>query len=138
MFEIACAADQVANVYAQFRKDHSEAEWRRIEWLPSGHLLVPDDLVAAVQACDLAKAPVPQTVALWQARAALRMAGLFAQIDTYVQAHMNDQPALYEAWEYGNQVSRSGAFVAALAGPELGLSDVQVDDLFRAAAAIQG
>lgn len=81
--------------------------------------------------------PVPYEVALWQARSATKAAGLFDAIDAYVEAHKIDNPILWEAWNMGNTVSRRGVFVTSI-GPQLGLTDIQIDDLFRAAADIRG
>jgi hypothetical protein len=77
--------------------------------------------------------PVPESVALWQARAALASAGLLEKAQAAIAAA---PAAVSTAWEYGNTISRASPTIAAL-GEALGLSSAQIDDLFRQAAAIQ-
>jgi len=74
--------------------------------------------------------PVPMRVTLAQARAALIAAGLFDTINAYVTS--SNDATLKTAWEYSNTVSRHGHFVTTMA-PVFGLTDAQLDDLFRAA-----
>lgn len=78
--------------------------------------------------------PVPVEVQLWQARAVLDQMGLLATVNAAVAASENG--ALKAVWEYGNVITRSSPGLAALA-EALGLTDAQVDDLFRAAAALE-
>ncbi len=78
--------------------------------------------------------PVPQQVTNYQARAALLAAGLFDQVDAAVKAQ-GTTSAAFQAWEYANNVYRNSPLIAGL-GAALGLSAQQIDDLFRAAAAI--
>lgn len=77
---------------------------------------------------------VPAQVALWQARAVLDQMGLLATVNAAVAA--SESPALRAVWEYGNVITRDSPGLAALA-EALGLTDAQVDDLFRAAAALE-
>ena len=77
--------------------------------------------------------PVPQQVALWQARAVLTSAGVFAQADAAIRAA--GVPAASALWDYGNVIDRGSPTLAAL-GAALGLQAAQIDDLFRQAAAI--
>lgn len=76
--------------------------------------------------------PVPQEVALWQARAALAAAGL---LDAATAAVQSAGGAIAAAWEYGNVIRRDAPSIAAL-GAALNLSSDQIDDLFRNAAAV--
>ena len=76
--------------------------------------------------------PVPEEVPQWQARTALLRAGLLTQIEAAV-AQASQEVKI--AWEYAPNIRRDSAFVAAMAAA-LGLTDQQLDDLFRAAAAI--
>lgn len=78
--------------------------------------------------------PVPAQVALWQARAALAQQGLLDAASAKVAASGN--PVLTAVWEYGNVITRASPGLALLAGA-LGLTEAQVDDLFRAAAALE-
>lgn len=78
---------------------------------------------------ELLLPPVPQSVTPLQARRALRQAGLIDQVNTAAAA----SPETKDAWEFASSVERNSVFVATLA-TALGLSDSQVDDLFRIAA----
>jgi hypothetical protein len=75
---------------------------------------------------------VPGSVSPRQARLALLRAGLLDQVEMAIKA--GTKQAQIE-WEFGLEVRRDHEWLAAVAG-QLGLSDAQVDDLFRAAAAL--
>jgi hypothetical protein len=80
--------------------------------------------------------PVPDSIAMWQARVALSRAGKLALIQPAIDAL--PEPAKTEAniqWEYSNTVQRHNGFVSQLA-PALGLTDAQIDALFIAGAAL--
>lgn len=78
--------------------------------------------------------PVPECVEMWQARAALKLAGYYEAADAAITASGN--AALIEAWTNGNHFTRASSAIAALSAM-LGLSAAQVDGLFRSAASIQ-
>jgi len=78
--------------------------------------------------------PVPVEAQLWQARAVLDQMGLLATVNAAVAASEN--PALRAVWEYGNVITRDSPGLADLAAA-LGLTDEQVDNLFRAAAVLK-
>ncbi len=82
--------------------------------------------------------PVPDAVTNYQARTALIEAGVFAKADAALrgadQTVAANQIAL-QAWDYANQFFRNQPIIAAMQAL-LGLSDAQVDDLFRAAAQV--
>lgn len=78
--------------------------------------------------------PVPPSVTMRQARLALLGAGLLSSVESAIDAM--SEPASSAArieWDYSNEVQRHNGVVAAL-GPALGLSDAQIDALFRTAA----
>ncbi len=81
---------------------------------------------------------VPDAVTNYQARTALINAGLFTKADAALrgadQTVAANQIAL-QAWDYANQFFRDQPIIAAMQAV-LGLSDAQVDDLFRAAAQV--
>lgn len=77
--------------------------------------------------------PVPQSVTLFQGRAALIRTGHFGAVKAFAQAEGGE---VWEAFEYANHWYRHGAFVTQLA-PQLGLTEADVDDLFRLAATIE-
>lgn len=99
--------------------------------------------------------PVPAEVTNWQARAVLRRTflpdapdtSLFTRTDRLLREARNAASTLpesdprrmradleWQAWEQANVFSRSGALLSGL-GARFGLTEAQVDDLFRAAAA---
>ena len=73
--------------------------------------------------------PVPDSVTPLQARRALLAAGKLDAVNAAVAA--GDQETRL-AWEFSASVERNSQFVAALAAA-IGLSDAEVDNLFRAA-----
>lgn len=80
--------------------------------------------------------PVPDAVSQRRARLALLHAGLLEQAQTIIDSLPEPQrtAALIE-WEYATHISRHNDLVATLT-PALGLSEEDVDNLFRAAAQI--
>lgn len=73
-------------------------------------------------------------VSRFQARAALRAAGLLDQVEAMVQA--SGDPLRIDAWAEAVEIRRLSPMIVDL-GAALGLSDEQIDDLFRAASAIE-
>jgi hypothetical protein len=80
--------------------------------------------------------PVPEVVTMRQARLALLGAGLLAQVNTAV-ANMpgTDGDAARIEWEFSSTVERHRPLVLSLI-TALGLTDAQLDELFRQAAAL--
>lgn len=79
---------------------------------------------------------VPSSVTMYQARVAIRRAGLLAEVVAAFDALPEPQRAeALDAWEFKTTVSRDSQFLIAVAAV-LGLTDAQVDELFAAAAAI--
>ena len=74
--------------------------------------------------------PFPPISAI-QARLALLEAGLLADVEMAVASN----PATFLAWEYATQIDRDSPILAAVAS-ELGLTQDQVDALFRRALAL--
>lgn len=82
------------------------------------------------------KAKVPARVTMRQARLALLGAGLLGNVDTAVNALPSPQKeAARIEWEYSQEVQRHNGFVSVLA-PALGLSDLQIDQLFVTAGGL--
>lgn len=77
--------------------------------------------------------PVPEAVTARQARLALLGAGVLPMVDAALAAiaGVEGEAARIE-WEYALEIRRDSPLIGALA-PMLGLTDGQVDDLFRAA-----
>jgi hypothetical protein len=76
---------------------------------------------------------VPDTVALWQAKAALSAAGLLTQADAAIAAANNSVLTLF--WATAANLDRASPTLATLAGA-LNLSSAQVDQLFIQAAGV--
>ena len=85
---------------------------------------------------------VPPSITNFQCRAILMQTPnpadsaqtLFQVVDAAIQA-MGATTAAYQAWEYANEVTRSGSLVEQMAAT-LGVSSAEVDRLFIAASAI--
>jgi hypothetical protein len=97
---------------------------------PPGHTLVP---MAEAPAQSVDTLPVPAEVTNFQARAALRRAGLLEQVHAALLAAGGEA---WDAWEYANHISRGSALVRSFAA-QLGLTEAQIDDMFRGAALIE-
>ena len=78
--------------------------------------------------------PVPATVTMRQARLALLDLELLSSIDEAINTMPEpDKTKAKIEWEYAAVVERNSDWVSDL-GQQLGLSDAQIDDLFRLAA----
>lgn len=86
---------------------------------------------------DAPASPVPEAVQMAQARLALLDANLLSQVDAAIDAIPD--PTQREAsrieWEYRTEVYRNSQLVLSL-GAALGLTDNQIDELFRQAAGL--
>lgn len=145
--------------FAQLRRDHPDVSFPRT---PSEDLLesygvlqvtetappatvsgetpraLPPALVDGVwtQQWEIVPSPVPVTVSMRQARLALLGAGMLIAVDTAIAGMPSPQKeAAQIEWEYATEVRRNSPLIAAL-GPALGLSEEQIDGLFRAAAVL--
>lgn len=79
-------------------------------------------------------APVPESVSKFQAKAALLQAGLLDSVEAMMAAPQT--PAVAKlAWSDAQEFRRTSPTVAAMTAA-LGLSEGQIDDLFRVAAGI--
>jgi predicted amidohydrolase YtcJ len=80
--------------------------------------------------------PVPASVTMRQARLALHATGKLTAVEAAIDA-LSDPPktAARIEWDFSNEVQRHNGFVASLA-PALGLTEQQLDDLFRLAATL--
>lgn len=76
--------------------------------------------------------PVPQVVSRFQARAALHLAGLLEAAEAAVASA---GPMAQIAWADAQEFRRDSPTIAALAA-SIGLTEAQIDDLFREAAQI--
>lgn len=104
--------------------DDANVDYRDyLAWIEQGNVPVLSGGVPVV---------VPMSVTPLQARRALLGAGLLDAVQAAANA-ADDETRL--AWEYSSSVERASPFVAKLA-LAIGLSDEQVDDLFREAAVL--
>lgn len=113
--------------------DHWEQRWTVIELYAN-----QEDKDAAIAADTEAKrlAAVPQVVTMRQARLALLGAGLLPGVAAAINALSSPQKeAAQIEWEYSQTVERNRSFVLLL-GAALGLTELQLDNLFTAAAAL--
>ena len=81
--------------------------------------------------------PVPGEIANWRAKAVLGLAGLLPAVEAALNAM--PEPArtvALAAWNGGADLARNGPTVLALSAT-LGLTDAQVDDMFRQASALE-
>lgn len=85
---------------------------------------------AEERAARLAKGPVPESVSALQIRRAIRRAGLKGQVQSWLARADEDT---IEDWEYATEIRRVDPMVNS-ASETLGLTQEQVDDLFRDAA----
>lgn len=80
--------------------------------------------------------PVPQQVTMRQARLALLAAGLLSSVNAAIASLPSPQKeAAQIEWEYAAVVDRNAGLVPAM-GAALGMTEVQLDDLFIAAGAL--
>lgn len=86
-------------------------------------------------------APVPEQVEMFRARYIMQKTpkddtNLWdAAMAIVNQLPTNEKDLVLAAMEYGNVLNRHGTFVSSL-GPMLGLSDEEIDNLFKAADAL--
>ena len=87
----------------------------------------------------LSKPPVkvPKEIAHWRARAVLGFAGLLESVEQELAIMQGSAGVVARAaWDGRSPLARNGATVVMLAA-KLGLTDSQVDDMFRQAAELQ-
>lgn len=120
------------HVAAAFRDHAPLAEWASME-------IEPPDVMPV-----LGRAPVPDRVTNFQARAVLMQTptatpgvSLFRAIDDTLRAGKDtaDGAIGWQAWEQANDFYRDGGLINTL-GAQFGLTSGQIDALFRRAAAV--
>jgi len=106
---------------------------------PEGCTAIPDDeLPAGWTMAAAPAAPVPESISPMQARLWLVRNGIaLTDIDAAIESIADQQTrdTVRVQWEYGLEVVRSSAWLAAL-GPVLGLDDATLDQAFREAATL--
>ena len=92
------------------------------------------DEQAAAEA--LRQASIPQSVTPRQARLALLQAGLLSQVDDALASlDAPEREAAQIEWEYATTIERGSAWIANL-GAALGLSELDIDELFVTASGL--
>ena len=93
-----------------------------------------EDMIAEVEATYvppvLLPEPVPQQVTMRQARLELLSRGLLDDVEAVIAAAGREAQI---EWEYASLVERSNSVIAVVQAQQ-GLTDAQIDDLFREAA----
>jgi hypothetical protein len=79
---------------------------------------------------------VPTEVPLWAFRASLALAGLKAQAEALIAALPEPQKTVAtQQWEYGNFIERNHPLIESL-GAQIGLTSVQIDEIFKTASGL--
>lgn len=108
--------------------------------LPEGFVVMSNDELAAW--IDEEKAmgwepvrpdPIPASVTPWQMRRALNQLGLRAAVEAAVASADQDTK---DGWDYALEIRRDNPLIAGM-GAALGMTEAQLDDLFRLAATFQ-
>lgn len=99
-------------------------EWQNETWVHD---------TAGESAAVLAAERAGMKVSRLQARKAMRDAGIFAAVDAAVSASGN--PDIQDAWANAIEFRRFSPTILALSA-QIGLTDTQLDNLFRAAALV--
>lgn len=95
--------------------------------------MVEIDYVPSPNENDVPLAPVPDVVSRFQARASLLEAGLLEDAE---EAMSGATPIAKLAWAEATEWRRDSPTIGAI-GDALGLTAIQIDDLFRYAATIR-
>jgi hypothetical protein len=111
-----------------------------IESFNSPYEAVPDDGTAqiggtysnGVFSSGTVMIPVPESVTPLQIRRAIRQSGIKSQVDSIIST-LDEETV--ESWEYANSIERNNSLIA-MAQSLLGMTDSQVDDLFRLASTL--
>lgn len=121
---VTAMQDEAIAKAVQLRKQIADCQ----ALLPSADTFTEEELAAA-------KAPVPESVEMVQARLALHEAGITAAHVAAVIAALPEPAKSFAAieWEFRPRVRRDSALVVAI-GKALNLTDAQIDALFIKAA----
>ena len=106
-------------------------------WLVmDGERPTPDHVAQADGSWVVPPAPVPASVTMRQARQAMLSAGILAQVDALIAAMPGEEGESARIdWNHARDVKRDWPLIGAL-GPQVGLNEQQIDDLFIYASTI--
>lgn len=121
-----------AQFFADFRVDRDEAGEPQLTFWNSDTLgnLTEAEVIARCEQHG-ARANVPRSVSKAQGMMALYNAGLLGQLEDLIANH--PYPPVRIWFANANQWERSNPYILSL-GPELGLTEEGIDNLFKAAA----
>jgi len=127
-------ADQAVNTWKGW-EETQVAQNQALQDLQNSQLtgsLVGQTNSSSKELLDPVISDVPSGVSMRQARLALKQQGLLATVQSNIDA-LSEESQI--EWEYAAVVERSSPLVASLGGA-LGLTEVQLDDLFKLAATL--
>lgn len=101
-----------------------------------GERPTPEHVAQADGTWVILPTPVPEMVTMRQARQAMLNAGILGQVDSLIAAMPGDEGESARIdWAYAHDVKRDWPLIGAL-GPQVGLNEQQIDDLFIYAGSI--
>lgn len=133
MTDVAMALDALvpAAEYRGSLTENSYEAFQALEWLDSRE----KPSWEAVQSAGFHQV-VPTSVTMRQARQAMLNAGILGQVDSLIAAMPGEEGESARIdWNHAREVKRDWPLIGAL-GPQLGLTEQQIDDLFIYAATV--
>lgn len=106
-------------------------------WLVmQGERPTPEHVAQADGSWGIPPAPVPEVVTMRQARQAMLNAGILGQVDSLIAAMPGEEGESARIdWNHARDVKRDWPLIGAL-GPQMGLTEQQIDGLFIYAGSI--
>jgi len=112
-----------------------EADGTQDEYIEPGLSRMSDEEVQAYLNA-IAPSSIPQSVTMRQARQAMLYAGILAQVEALIEAMPGEEGESARIdWNHARDVKRDWPLIGAL-GPQMGLTEQQIDDLFIYAATV--
>jgi len=128
----------MTNIYAELGSSLQQIGGDRPDgWIVmQGERPTPEHVAQADGAWAIPPAPIPQSVSMRQARQAMLYAGILSQVDALIAAMPGEEGESARIdWNHARDVKRDWPLIGAL-GPQLGLTEQQIDDLFIYAGSI--
>lgn len=92
------------------------------------------DYINVYDGDDIPQQPVPDAVTPWQMRKALNATGKRSLVDAML-ANQQTPRDVIDGWEVASEWRRNDPVLLMMAG-QLGMTDAEIDDLFRLAATL--